>query len=519
MKFSIYISSINIEQYNKLNEFIESNSENSFFIHGKLKKYSFDRENVFLTKTKEKFCNSIVDSDILINIGVDNFIEDESIVNSFLSSKVKPIYHLDINGEINERNYIKKEADILFVFPGAILPLNLGSHQRSFNLIYQLKKIGLNVDLLITAPRNTDIDTLKDVLSYFCNNVYLYENQKKNLPKILTIGRFIEKKVKQLSGRTPELPDLFSERLKNKPNKSCKEWVNSLFLKNCYKHIIVSYAWMLPCVEYIKHSSDNFNLICDTHDVQFIRNQDIFKNKDRLISNEKLEKKMEIEILNSCQSVLAISISDQEILSQSLNKKTKVLKASAGFDYALLPVKQRPLRQPFRFGFIGGKMDANVKSLEFILDNWWPEIKRFSPESKFFIAGSICNHPKIFSKVFLEENIIRLGFVDSLSEFYSKIDVSLNPVLVQGGLNFKSVEAVFSGKFLVTNALGKKCLGLDFPAIVVDKPCDLSNYLSNLEFDYKLDKAIRVNNQNKALEMFGNNVLKNVLLQDLFNYL
>jgi hypothetical protein len=222
--------------------------------------------------------------------------------------------------------------------------------------------------------------------------------------------------------------------------------------------------------------------------------------------NAAAEKRLEIKRLESVDAVLAISVSDAVLLKSEL-KKAKVITAPAGFDYALERVKKRPQGRPIHFGFIGGGMDANVKALEYIIRNWWPIIKNHSPDSILYIAGSVAKSPKILSLMFFEDNIQSMGFVKDLKDFYNVIEVSLNPVLVQGGLNFKSVEAVFSGRHLVTNPLGVECLGKDFKCTVVHEPNDLIGFMNSIEFDLEYDQKLRVDAQKQAQKMFSNAVV------------
>lgn len=169
----------------------------------------------------------------------------------------------------------------------------------------------------------------------------------------------------------------------------------------------------------------------------------------------------------------------------------------------------RPVGRPMNFGFIGGSMDANVRSLDFVIKEWWPIIKQYSPDSVLYVAGSVAKNEKINKLMLFDEKIVGLGFVKSLDDFYNLIDVSLNPVLVQGGLNFKSVEAVFAGKHLLTNHLGKECLGNDFLCEVIEIPSDITAYLSRIEFDLDEDKRLRKLSQDKAKALFSNeNVIK-----------
>lgn len=406
-----------------------------------------------------------------------------------------------------------KRPDTLFVFPGPIVPLTMGSHQRSFNLLFNLTASGKVVDVLIPDNPKLDKGKIKDSLKCVCREVYFYKDRRKKFTKIQDIKRGIEKKFRALMGKSVELPDFFSERLQKKPTESLKRWVNNLYIAYQYEDIIVSYAWMLPAVNYISHMRDKFRLICDTHDVQFYRNQNVLNRKERLFFNQKKEKSLEIDILNQCDSVIAISEMDAKILSENLC--TKVVPVYPGFDYSETLVKQRPVGRPIHFGFIGGGMEANVQSLAFVIKTWWSVIKQHSPDSRLYIAGSICNNPIIREQSFFDRNIVLMGFVKNVNDFYNCIEVALNPVVVTGGLNFKSVEAVCAGKHLFTNDIGVKCLTSDFPCTVIRHSTQIIDAMNQIEFNLKQDKQNRIKNQKKALQIFGNAQTKNILLKNL----
>ncbi|AIR91639.1 glycosyltransferase family 4 protein [Pseudomonas cremoricolorata] len=510
-KIAIYAPHAATVQIETLEKLADSEPDNSFFYYGR--KTSSTR--LMPVNELEKFLNICGDADDLIVLGEIDYKIDEKMINSFYAHRLGNIWHMLPDGEVKRyRQNPRRKASVLLIFPGPILPLTLGSHQRAFNLIFNLSKQGVAVDLLITAPTNVPQGRYKTALETFCNTAYFYKNTKKKPNTLQQAKKLVELKARKALGKSGDLPDLFSERATFRPTESCKRWANSLHMANRYKSVIVSYAWMMDSVKYIKHDRDNFRLICDTHDVQFTRNQQILNRRERLFFNATRERRRELKKLSICDSVLAISASDEKILEETLPKSVNVIKASSGFDYALSPIKRRPAGQPLCFGFIGGQMSANVKSLLYILEAWWPVIKEHSPDSKFYIAGSVCNAPAILPKTFYDANIEPLGFVDSISDFYDKIDVSLNPVIVQGGLNFKSVEAVFAGKHLFTNTLGQECLGKDFPSVIIKGTEDIHKFLKTFEFDIKKDVGARTHNQNKAKNLFSNKAV----YRELFNY-
>ncbi|POA17725.1 hypothetical protein C1886_20530 [Pseudomonas sp. FW300-N1A1] len=511
---AIFIDTINAAQQATVSELLSKNKDNNY-VGLNLKKVA-PHSNLKEAKDTQSFLDFCCSANDLILVAAENHAIDEKMLNSFFSNSLGNVWHIHSDGKLTRyRLNPNRKASTLLVFPGSILPLTLGSHQRVFNLLFNLGKNGISVDVLITTPKNVKQSEYQTALKTICNNVYIYKNNKKKHSSTVNTKRYLESKARVILGKPKELPELFSERLNTRPTESCKRWVNSLYLANNYESVIVSYAWMMGALDYIIHDSENFKVICDTHDVQFTRNDEILNRKERIFFNSLIEKRCEIEQLKKCDSVLAISVSDEDILKKSLNNATNVIRASSGFDYALSQVKSRPHGKPLHFGFIGGQMSANVKSLVHILDDWWPSIKKYSPDSKLFIAGSICKSVEILPKIFLDPNVVPLGFVNSIGDFYNNIDVSLNPVLVQGGLNFKSVEAVFAGKHLITNKLGQECLGSEFPSTIANKSDDIVEFISKYEFNLKKDYGIRVANQNKAKQLFANKKT----YRELVNYL
>ena len=471
-----------------------------------------DLSNIQIIEATDQLIDALVQADKAIFFAEYQPVIDIKLLNAFFSCKAKNL--IWINNIGNASKFFRNlEGDkVLFVFPGPIVPLNLGSHQRAFNLLSNLSEAGYSVDVLIPEPKSRSIrERVEQSLGVISAKVYFYDNDYKVYPKPYRLFRKLEENWRLFQGKEKRLPDLFFERDYRRPTESCKSWVNSLYLENTYSSIIVSYAWMMASVQHVKHVK-NLKIICDTHDVQYIRSSDFLNKKERLAYFSKLEREVEAKRLREADLVLAISESDQKLLKDFLGNESKVITTSAGFDYALRKVKKRPKDRPITFGFIGGSMAANVLSVEYILDHWWPKIRKISPDSKFLIAGSIGRNPRIIERSILDDSIEILGFVDNLDGFYHMIEVSLNPVIVQGGLNFKSVEAVFQGKHLLTNPLGAQCLSKSFKCNIIENEKDIEEFLDTFEFNLDLDYEFRVEAQNIAKRIFSN---KNVMLDFL----
>lgn len=484
---------------------VSANNDREILIYGALPTAALP-DDIRVIQSRDQLMLELVNAQELICFSRQQPILDGKFLVSFFSNSAKRLCWIDPEGGLNLFAQNPSGEKLLFIFPGSIVPLGLGSHQRSFNLLFNLSRQGYAIDVLIPQPKFEDREVLKQSLQAVCHRVYYYKNKSKKYKGLAKFLRGLDKRWRALQGKNQNLPDMFSERNFTKPTESAKRWVNSLYLANEYPLVLVSYAWMMNVAEYIQHFSDQFTLICDTHDVQFQRNAKSLSRRERLTYNAVAEKNLELKMLNTADVVVAISGSDAKMLSENV-KQAKVVTAAAGFDYALERVKKRPQGRPIHFGFIGGAMDANVQALEYIILEWWPVIKQHSPDSLLYIAGSVSKSPRIQSLIFFDENIQPLGFVKNLMDFYNIIEVSLNPVLVQGGLNFKSVEAVFSGKHLVTNPLGMECLGDGFKCTVVTESKQLIEFMNCIEFDLVYDQKIRQEAQAAAKKMFSNEVV------------
>ena len=435
--------------------------------------------------------------------GCDEFDLPNPVIVDIFSKNIDDISF--INSECNFTSYKKYKSESsnnLSVFPGPIYPINMGSHQRAFNMLLYLNSNGSYTDVLITAGNDKQKKLARVLLGIICPNVYIYKNNKRKLPRTMRLRRFCENKVRHHIFKKGPAQDLFVERLENKATFSSKNMLKELVEKDAYENVIVNYAWMSKVRDLVSAKfAEKINWICDTHDVQYVRGKTNNKNEFRLFSNSKREKREEIDVLESFDHVLAISVSDKNELDKALKIKSTLVTSS--FDYAYKPIRKKNTKSAIDFGFIGGKMDANVKALSYILTDWWPEITRISPASKLYIAGSVGNVEKIEELCFLEGNIERMGFVESLNDFYNKIDISLNPVVVKGGLNFKSVEALAAGKLLFTNSLGMECLGDNNLGYICDSSHDVVKQIIKIDKDRKLFESEKRRMQKLGLSYFS----------------
>ncbi|HEI9845845.1 glycosyltransferase [Morganella morganii] len=208
----------------------------------------------------------------------------------------------------------------------------------------------------------------------------------------------------------------------------------------------------------------------------------------------------------------AIKYSDQLFMLHDTdsNRALKLYKRSADF---LLPVTlpsssgldiQYQLNNSSKFnfiGFLGTAFYANIEAAKYISNYIAPLL----PEYNFIIAG------KGFEKLKSEihgDNISILGSIDSISEFYNKIDIFIAPIFTGGGMKVKISEALSYNKPIIASS---------FALIGYEKVIDnLNVFIANSpnEFIEKIQNFRFINNPR---ELFINNFSNESVSVSLIN--
>jgi len=481
MEKTLIVAFLENVDLNKFADFVKS-SEQPLVILDRIIPNSNINKTIQLNDLQQKI-NKVEDYPYtkFIFLGADKNIFPDCLIRDVFSKRLIEVKFLDHKlQECNYNRFNNVTSSSISCFPGSIYPINMGSHQRAFGILKYLNDNNHYTDILITAGNEKTLKISKKLLSLISPRVFGYSNKRRKLPRKLRYRRLVENYIATKILKKNKPSDTFEERLNYKATTSAKKTIAKLINDFKYKNVIINYAWMEPVLE--QSNYEHINLICDTHDVQYIRNETANKGSFRLFVSKSKEKNLELKSLKSFNHVLTISKPDHERLSESIKNSQLTV---SGFDYAYIKPKLTKSKKQLDFGFIGGAMQANVQSVEYVINEWWPKISAFSPKSKLYIAGSICNNDTIKNLAFLNESIVLLGFVNSLTDFYSKFDILLNPVIVKGGLNFKSVESMAAGKILFTNTMGNDCLRIPDVIRVIDNNKNLIDNLIKLDRDRK----------------------------------
>jgi polysaccharide biosynthesis protein PslH len=113
-----------------------------------------------------------------------------------------------------------------------------------------------------------------------------------------------------------------------------------------------------------------------------------------------------------------------------------------------------------RIGVIASGSYNNRVAIVRFIEGPFSEIQSIQPQTKLVVAGGVCP--------LLEDapNVEKLGYVNSLEDFYSNISFAINPIIEGTGLKIKTIEAIEHGCPILTTPVGiegiesLQCLGV-----------------------------------------------------------
>jgi len=457
---------------------------------------------------------------------------DRSFWKIALSNKL-PNFIFAANDSFSSQETLDKKSgskEVIYIFPDAIIPANRAFLMRGLDLVVELSYNNVNVNLIIISSRKKEHNEVANILYCLCASINIVERKIVKYPLGIRLKKTCEKIFRQrIFGIDHSAPMTFIERASRFSIDFYSDKLSDIFDQiDCRSgcKVIVTGAWFYPIVERIKNKYD-FEYFCDTHDIFFVMDAHSNRNEKRLFYSEKYNKSKELEYLRGYNKIIAISNSDKLNILPFFNEDS-IVTASGSFQFLLGGEKEfswdlseveksidsDPLNDESEcivFGFVGSKNPNNILAIEYLFNSWWPKVINMGRTCKIILCGSICNseHARRYKNMY-DETVVLAGFVDNLSDFYNRVHIVLSPVIVQGGLNFKSVEALVSGKALITTEIGSKCVSEVELGVYATNDIGeaISSYFNDLKKYNNYSEIV----SNSALEYFGNdNGIKEIL--------
>lgn len=230
--------------------------------------------------------------------------------------------------------------------------------------------------------------------------------------------------------------------------------------------VICNYAFHSKVFEFVNPEAVR---IIDTHDA--------FTDRHLMLDAAGLPRRFyyttrdrEAAQLRRADIVLAIQKPEAELFTSMVGKPVYILGHLV--DRVELPRADAPV---LRVGYIGSGNHLNQLAMRKFLEAARADLSRGAYE--FVVAGGVCD------AIEAHQPVTRLGMIDLLADFYSRIDVAINPMAYGTGLKIKTIEALQHGVPIVSTVCGFE--GLSSPARehALDQPSDVAEAVLRLAED------------------------------------
>lgn len=349
-----------------------------------------------------------------------------------------------------------------------------GTHQRIDSLIRVLRRAGVDVHLYFAGRL-----TWADADALFCAYPDLDVRAARGVPHaratrrqrlIFRVASWRERlsggRERAVAGRGRRLasfhsrPDVraFGAMARNlRPNVVLVEFVRLGYLLEALRGSRCRPMTIVDTIDVMHQRCDSFESAGETPALSVTRDE-------------------EASALAEFDVTMAIQRTDAETLRKMLPGRPVI---TVGIAPALVAPVERPDRVRTVI-FMGGASPANVRSLQTLFSDIWPQVLRQAgSRARLDVYGDVAGR---LAPGAVPPGVRLAGFIDDLEAMYAGADVVVNPVGIGGGLKIKNVEALCHGKPLVTTPLGAEGLedGAGTAFLVGSSPVELTTHLSGL---------------------------------------
>lgn len=167
-------------------------------------------------------------------------------------------------------------------------------------------------------------------------------------------------------------------------------------------------------------------------------------------------RRFELAACRKFDRVLSISPLDRDALL-TLDPALPVTHQRPGVDLGEYPLMPEPEGPPEAIFTGAMSYYPNADGVIAFLEQGWPRVRRALPDMRLWIVGA--DPPESIRAWHDREGVQVTGRVPSAQEYLERAAISLVPLRVGGGIRLKILEAMASGRAIVSTPVG--CEGLD----------------------------------------------------------
>ena len=294
---------------------------------------------------------------------------------------------------------------------------------------------------------------------------------------------------------------------------------NALIIKtlkaNSFDIILLESLFTTPYIDTIRNYSSG-KIVLRSHNLEYIIWKRLSKESInpakkvylKLLSSQL--KKYELEIFDKIDGIATISNMDKKKYLE-LQCPVKLRTIPFGIDTSKYELNNKTNKK-LKFFHIGA-MDwkPNLEAVSWLLKDIWPKIQKEIPNAELHLAGK--NMPDwIFNKNNI--NVFNHKEVKSSSNFISKYDIMIVPLLSAGGIRVKIIEGMAYGKTIISTSIGAE--GLDYKnlenIIIADTVKDFSRVAANFANNLYDTSTIGRNARNHIVKNYDYNEISKKLI-------
>ena len=381
------------------------------------------------------------------------------------------------------------DKSMLVISPIPTHPSDAGNRSRLYSLLKRFKGMGFDIHFLYLDKGH---GAVYDSMSVEWKNFYRVVYGRGALRKLSSALRILMGKT------TPFLPGAIDAWISRAGVGRCEplpidawydtsidKFIRKLQDQISFDVVLVEYVYLSKALELF---DDGTIKIIDTHDVFSNRHvQFLEKGKNPVFFYTSPEE--EAKGLGRADIVLAIQENDSCYLKELCDRDVITIGHLPNIDIG--PAIKNYHSAPNRLLYVATNTVPNQDAMEFFLAEIWPDLVKAYPSVRVDVIGGICFYLK--GKVDSSFNL--LYKVDDLFSYYQGEYIVINPVRIGTGLKIKNMEALFSGKPLVTTSIGaqglEKWAGKAF--LVADDPREFADCIGKLLSDAAACKNLHEN--------------------------
>jgi len=252
-------------------------------------------------------------------------------------------------------------------------------------------------------------------------------------------------------------------------------YLDWLFHVRTYSHFIVNYTWLSKAFD---HAPPGILKILDTHD-RFANRRHLLASLGVAPEFFHTTEDQEKIALDRADIVLAIKEQERQEFSRHTSRRVLTLIHAEKPKYIPVPHAAAPAPQRLRVGFLGARNSVNKENFRAFLDKIVPAIRCTMASIEIVLAGGIC----VEFLTYDSEDLTRLGYVETVDDFYASVDLIVAPIQHSTGLKIKIGEALSYGKPLLALRHAFEGYETTHPLQVVENLDDLVRACIQLSFD------------------------------------